>query len=262
MLFETTFRLIAFGAAILIQTGYVHAHGFEGTFEFRWTEDPQQRHRIMELLSPVAFIDERGKRWAVPAGAKIDGASIPPVLWTFSGSPFVGNYRRASVIHDFFCEAKTDFTKDVHNMFRDAMKFDGIPESELFLKHSAVSVYSLLGGECGKKQGILDIFLYSDPFNSITASDELFAEFKAFDDGTGGMPSLDSRIDTVQSLAQVENTETFSALVEFRRVPSAHNLEVLDQAIRLEQPSELELDELILLAVATVPEGSMSLPVK
>ena len=77
---------------------------FEGDFIFRWLETPDSRHREMELQSEVAFVDNKGKRWIVPTSSKVDGASIPSFLWTFAGSPFVGNYRRASVIHDHFCD--------------------------------------------------------------------------------------------------------------------------------------------------------------
>ena len=34
----------------------------------------------------------------------MDGASIPRALWTLVGSPYRGDYRRASIVHDQACD--------------------------------------------------------------------------------------------------------------------------------------------------------------
>jgi Protein of unknown function (DUF1353) len=44
----------------------------------------------------------------VPAGAIVGGASIPQVFWSIIGGPFEDKYREASVIHDYYCEQKSD----------------------------------------------------------------------------------------------------------------------------------------------------------
>jgi len=54
----------------------------------------------MRLLEPFTFTDPSGMVWDAPAGAVIDGASIPRALWTLVGSPYTGDYRRASIVHD------------------------------------------------------------------------------------------------------------------------------------------------------------------
>ncbi|MCY3788477.1 MAG: DUF1353 domain-containing protein [Gemmatimonadetes bacterium] len=66
------------------------------------------------------------EKWTVPTGVKVNGASIPKVLWTPFGSPFVGDYRRASVIHDHFCRTKEEPSQSVHRMFYNAVRADGI----------------------------------------------------------------------------------------------------------------------------------------
>src|SRR5688572_16747758 len=53
--------------------------------------------RTMELVQPFAYIDSRGVAWPVPAGTKIDGASIPTVFWSILGAPYTGKYREASI---------------------------------------------------------------------------------------------------------------------------------------------------------------------
>ena len=81
-------------------------HGdFSGEPETRWLTEPNDPDRRMNLLRDFAFTDPEGKAWAVPAGYdKMDGASIPRALWTLVGSPYTGDYRRASIVHDRACD--------------------------------------------------------------------------------------------------------------------------------------------------------------
>ncbi|OHX63987.1 DUF1353 domain-containing protein [Flammeovirga pacifica] len=58
--------------------------------------------RLMILLDDLSFTDQNNKVWTAPLGAEINGATIPQSLWNIIGSPYVGKYRRASVIHDYF----------------------------------------------------------------------------------------------------------------------------------------------------------------
>ena len=73
--------------------------------------------RKMQLICPVIFTDKQGKKWTAKAGDCVDGASIPKFFWRFIGSPFVGRYRRPSVIHDVYCESKTEPCEKVHALF-------------------------------------------------------------------------------------------------------------------------------------------------
>jgi len=82
--------------------------------------------RLMSLEKSFIFVDSKGVSWFVPKGSKIDGASIPRIMWFFIGSPFVGKYRRASVVHDDYCRKKSRPHKEVHKMFYEAMRCDGV----------------------------------------------------------------------------------------------------------------------------------------
>ncbi len=236
------------------------AQSFQGSFEFRWQNAPANTHRDMELLSGVSFKDKAGKVWVVPKGTTIDGASIPPALWSFAGSPFTGNYRRASVIHDHFCDTRTEFASDVHKMFRGAMEADGVGMLERLSKYLAVSAYSVVTGACGKREDSLNDLFSIDDFEGMSTSNELRAQLESFQVDAGNLDSVDARTGTIAAIAQVENPLTFAALTEFRRIPSEQNFAALETAVRAEQPSEQESDELLLLANATVPEGSIALP--
>ncbi|MDT0603482.1 DUF1353 domain-containing protein [Thalassotalea castellviae] len=94
---------------------------FSGEVLARWLEK-----REMELLQQTSFTDDNGHEWIAPKGAIVDGASIPRLFWFLVGSPFVGKYRRASVIHDVYCKTKSIAHKQVHKMFYNAMRCDGV----------------------------------------------------------------------------------------------------------------------------------------
>lgn len=80
----------------------------------------------MELLEDFTFIDPDRFEWKAPQGSKVNGASIPSVLWSLIGSPFVGDYRRASVVHDVACDNRKQPHEAVHLMFYYAMRADGV----------------------------------------------------------------------------------------------------------------------------------------
>lgn len=236
---------------------------FNGTFEFRWLTDPNDRHRNMSVLSDVSFTDAAGKNWAVPAGAIIDGASIPAVLWTYAGSPFVGNYRRASVIHDYFCEVSSSGGNDIHRMFREAMLADGVGWIEAGAKYLAVLSFGATPlGKCGKKISALETYQknFTDPEYEIRADVQAFLQFVQAEVSAGNL-AFDKDADKFNdfSVNLLETVDlkaplTYKASVAYRLEPSLEQLANVEAAIREEQPSELELEQAMLLAVATVPE--------
>ena len=100
---------------------------FKGSVAVRWLDD-EGDSRKMQLLEPFNYTDASGGEWNVPKGWKVDGASIPPALWSVIGSPYTGPYRRASVIHDYYCDVKTRGWRATHRMFYEAMRAGGVPE--------------------------------------------------------------------------------------------------------------------------------------
>jgi hypothetical protein len=105
-----------------------------GQVAAQWINDG----RSMELLRPVSFVDAAGKLWLAPAGSVIDGASIPRVFWRLIGSPFVGRFRRASVIHDVYCVNRLEPWGKVHRVFNEMMRVDGVPAWRRRLMFAAV----------------------------------------------------------------------------------------------------------------------------
>jgi hypothetical protein len=77
---------------------------WSGRVRCEWPEDEPRKVIILEQFT---FTDSRGWVWTVPADVLVDGASIPWFLWRAIGSPFCGYYRRASVVHDVYCNGST-----------------------------------------------------------------------------------------------------------------------------------------------------------
>lgn len=79
-------------------------HGsFSGEPRTLWLTESNS-DRKMQLLEDFSFTDPAGRSWLVQKFYKIDGASIPKSLWSLIGSPYTGDYRRASIVHDKACD--------------------------------------------------------------------------------------------------------------------------------------------------------------
>jgi len=54
------------------------------------------------------------------------------------GPPFVGAYRRASVVHDYYCEIMAEPWPDVHLMFYEASLAAGVDDLTAKLMYAAI----------------------------------------------------------------------------------------------------------------------------
>lgn len=115
-----------------------HKKGFNGLVKVAWLAD---NPRKMVLLDSLVFIDSKDKVWIAAKGSLIDGASIPDIFWRIIGAPFVGYYRRASVIHDVYCDLKIESWQQTHKCFYEMMLFDGVPKWKAWLMYKAVYLF-------------------------------------------------------------------------------------------------------------------------
>jgi len=99
---------------------------YTGEPETRWNSDG----RTMTLLSELRYTDPHGLVWVAPAGATVDGASIPRSLWAIMGGPFEGRYRNASVLHDVAYGQHKRPWQDCDQMFYNAMRCSGVSAVE------------------------------------------------------------------------------------------------------------------------------------
>jgi len=110
---------------------------FTNTVKAEWLADGWN----MRLLEDVSFVDSSGKEWKAYAGEVVNGASIPRFFWRIIGSPFVGKYRRPSVIHDVYCDRRDEPHEAVHAMFKEAMECDGVPSYKVDTMFNAVDKF-------------------------------------------------------------------------------------------------------------------------
>jgi hypothetical protein len=94
----------------------------------------------MCLLEAFWYIDPQGRRWEAPKGAVTNGASIPRTLWSSIGSPFTGNYRRASIIHDIASRNPAIVRSEADTMFYFACLAGGCMLMESKLLYAGVRV--------------------------------------------------------------------------------------------------------------------------
>jgi len=94
--------------------------------------------RNVKLLADLVFFDPHETQWAVPAGAVVDGASIPKPFWSVVGGPFEGGYRDASIIHDWYCDRRTRTWQATHRVFYDAMLISGVSTTKAKIMYYAV----------------------------------------------------------------------------------------------------------------------------
>ncbi len=106
---------------------------YQGSVKAEWIDE-----RKMKLLSNFSFTDPNGMIWLAKQSSVIDGASIPSFAWVFIGSPFVGKYREASVIHDIACDEKIRTWESVHLAFYYAMRASGVGTLKAKIMYAAV----------------------------------------------------------------------------------------------------------------------------
>jgi hypothetical protein len=123
---------------------------FVGTVKTEWLRGPQDERRMV-LLEDFVYVDPKGRSWIAPKGSKTDGASIPQVAWSFVGGPFDGQYREAAVIHDAYCESKSEPWRDVHRIFFYANRAAGVSEAKSKLLYGAVMIGGPKWGADGSK---------------------------------------------------------------------------------------------------------------
>jgi hypothetical protein len=97
--------------------------------------------QLWELREEISFVDKQGGVWKAPIGYRTDGASIPWPFWSIIGSPFTGNYVRAAIIHDVYCDLKSRAWKTVHSTFYYAMVADNVPILQAKVMYYAVAAF-------------------------------------------------------------------------------------------------------------------------
>lgn len=118
------------------------AVGFSGDPRTIWTTEDGADRR-MELIEDFWFKDRKDLRWDAAARTLIDGASIPRPLWSLVGSPYTGDYRRASIVHDVACVVAGNdgaARKKADKMFFEACRAGGCSPWEATILYIGVRI--------------------------------------------------------------------------------------------------------------------------
>ena len=110
---------------------------FSGNPKTMWLSD-RGDDRDMQVIEDFWYIDNNGRRWDVPAGTVINGASIPRTLWSSVGSPYTGNYRRAALVHDAAVGHEGVLRSESDAMFYFACLAGGCSELQAKLLYAGV----------------------------------------------------------------------------------------------------------------------------
>ena len=84
----------------------------------------------LRLLEDFAFTDAGGKVWLARKGSILDGESVPRELYSLGGLPFPAEYRKAAVVHDYFCRVRTEPWRRVHRTLYHASVVEGVSETQ------------------------------------------------------------------------------------------------------------------------------------
>jgi hypothetical protein len=119
----------------------VNHHGeFLGNPKTEWLVNPSGEDQTMQLLEDFSFIDPAGIVWPAPKSSIVDGASIPRELWSLVGSPYTGDYRRASVVHDIACNTPSVNRKEADVMFFHACHVGGCSPTQACVLYAGVRI--------------------------------------------------------------------------------------------------------------------------
>jgi len=87
---------------------------------------PTSNKRKWKTNSEVTYTSDDGDTVLVPKGFIMDGASIPKIFWPFVGHPYMGNYARAALVHDYLYVSHKLTKEKADLIFLDIMKIDGV----------------------------------------------------------------------------------------------------------------------------------------
>lgn len=205
---------------------------FLGAVAVEWDDsDSFNRHKL-KLLSDFGFRDGQGKQWVARKGAELDGSSFTPVFEQMVGLPFVGEHRRAGIIHDYYAKQLTDNWKDVRRMYYAALMAEGLGENE------AKIAYAVLYG-AGMRWEVKGSTCYINCHSSATSlawkPDVTETELETALDVLGeGNPSLDEIDRAVDAVVVKPGPHLFSQL----RKKDAAEEEMQEVEIKEDLPME------------------------
>ena len=134
----TVRRLLAITAACLCSVAVsADQAGFSGRVVIELLDGIEFAYKL-RLLDDFAFTDASGKVWLARKGGILDGESVPRELYSLDGLPYQSEYRKAAVVHDYFCRVRTEPWRQVHRTFYQASIVEGVSEAQAKVLYAVV----------------------------------------------------------------------------------------------------------------------------
>ena len=114
-------------AGLWVAATTADAGGYSGRVVVELLDDIAFVHKF-RLLEDFAFLDDLGKLWTARKGGIVDDETVPREFQILPGLPYVAEYRKAAVIHSYFCSAKTEPWKQVHRALFEMSVAEGVTE--------------------------------------------------------------------------------------------------------------------------------------
>lgn len=110
---------------------------FGGRVVVEVLDDVELDHKL-RLLEDFSFRDDNGRVWLAPAGAVIDGTSLPRMLRSTPELAPETQFRKASVVHDYYSRARQETWREVRRMLYNASLAEGLGPAEAKLLYATV----------------------------------------------------------------------------------------------------------------------------
>lgn len=108
---------------------------FTGKVVVELIDDVEFDHKL-RLKEDFGFEDPAGKLWLARKDGVLAGCSTPPEVRPFLA--FEEPLRKALVVHDYFCGAKTEPWKETHRMFYHANLAERVSPPQAKIVHMAM----------------------------------------------------------------------------------------------------------------------------
>ena len=129
--------LLMLGACLGAWCAAAEGPGFAGRVVVEWLDDDPFVPR-MRLVEDFAFRDASGRQWLAAKGQVLDGRSIPLLFRDQIGPPFAAEYRRSTVVYEAQARAMQANWRDVHRMFYEGSREEGVPEADAKLIYATL----------------------------------------------------------------------------------------------------------------------------
>ena len=130
--------LLAITAACLCTVALSADQGrFSGKVVVELLDEVEFVHKL-RLVDDFAFTDAGGKVWFARKGGILDGESVPRELYSLGSLPYPAEYRKAAVVHDYFCSVRTEPWRQVHRTLYHASIVEGVSETQAKALYAAV----------------------------------------------------------------------------------------------------------------------------